>query len=537
MRILSTIAEYLGSCNRFITSSMVMGGRPAGAPPSCPRCGSRATYVEKYGRWFCDRCEEYVREQSSSYRDPRKCGTCRSALEYVRKYDRWFCDRCERYAPSGGREHGPRENAEETKRARRSCSRCGSGLDYARKYDRWWCEQCGSYDRPSKEMDLREVGERTAPHRERAREEELAREHDSRDQVDCIDEARYGEYAWKGSLEDKEEEDFQLDVDEHYPDEEADGQKENDEEKVCSSCGESVRYVEKYGRWWCEGCGRYEREQLASSLPVATPVGGNESESKMKDLQVGDTQERKPGCRPVGAVRSSGKGFEIFITIFIIVLAIGASLTAYQGIQTKNKGDDKLLSAEESVLRGHAFDIITDEEKKVYSSYILDAQSYHDIMESYIIMYLSERDDPKGDAAQRDLYWDIAGDALNKSQGAKRSFVRLFSLTMGEEYTDPDMDENYQEALEDYEDYFIEIQRISAGMREDADESYDDADDYEEQSDQYGYSTIILTVGTLVASLSLLPDKKKNKVVILVFTMMIFASGICLGVVTFLKIA
>jgi len=536
MRILSMIDEYLRSCDLMVSSSMVMGGRPAGAPHSCPKCGSRATYIEKYGRWFCDRCEEYVREDRPHYREERTCERCRSGLEYIKKYDRWWCDRCERYEPSGGRESGAREKERRGERERKSCHHCGSGLEYIRKYDRWWCERCESYDSQSGERDGRDWGERTTRYEERTRDGEIEREHDSRDRVDSTEEVWGDEEVWTKSPEDTEEDDFRLPENEQYSDWETGEDGEREMKKVCSSCGERLIFVEKHGRFWCDRCQQYKGELSASSHPAPAPERGLGAESEMKDLPVSATHGSKTRYGRAGAERSRVKGFEIFITVFIIILAIGSSLAAYQGFISKNKGDEEILSAEESVLRDHAFNIISNEEKKGYSSYILDVQAYLYMVESYAIMYITERDDPEGDPELRDFYWDIAGDSLNKTFTAKRSFVKLFSMSTGNEYTDSDVDVNYQEALEDYEDYFVEMQRISEGMKKDANASYDDADEYGERSDRYGYSMIILTVGTLIAGLSLLPDKRKNRVMILLFTMVIFIVGLGLGLVTFLKI-
>jgi len=110
------------------------------------------TYVDKYDKWWCDRCQQYDPEATPTKpkRDKNKCSACGSGLVYVDKYDRWWCDRCRKY----DRDATPIK----PKGDKNKCSACGYGLEYVDKYDRWWCDRCRQYDAKGHRKDKKKRG-------------------------------------------------------------------------------------------------------------------------------------------------------------------------------------------------------------------------------------------------------------------------------------------------------------------------------------------------------------------------------------------
>ena len=118
-------------------------------PSACSVCGEELHYVDKYDRWWCDRCEQYDRKGAPgpTKADKDKCSACGHDLVYVDKYDRWWCDRCEQYDRKGA--------SEPTKADKDKCFACGYDLVYVDKYDRWWCDRCREYDQERSSSDER----------------------------------------------------------------------------------------------------------------------------------------------------------------------------------------------------------------------------------------------------------------------------------------------------------------------------------------------------------------------------------------------
>jgi len=89
-----------------------------GPSERCPRCNNALLYIQRYGRWYCNKCNQYVKHlcpicgESATYRTKLgtgyctncktdltyQCPTCRGPLSYVPEYRRWYCYRCRKYA-------------------------------------------------------------------------------------------------------------------------------------------------------------------------------------------------------------------------------------------------------------------------------------------------------------------------------------------------------------------------------------------------------------------------------------------------------
>lgn len=84
-------------------------GMPAGAqvqapevqPETCIHCDGPLRYIEKYDRWYCDECREYVplEKEETAPKDAKTCTKCGEPLNFITQYNRWYCYKCKEYAP------------------------------------------------------------------------------------------------------------------------------------------------------------------------------------------------------------------------------------------------------------------------------------------------------------------------------------------------------------------------------------------------------------------------------------------------------
>ncbi len=143
------------------TQTQLLPGPPKLINP-CPTCGRELAYIERYDRYYCDRCKSYAPPPVKVVTVPppprvgRPCATCGRELTYVEQYDRHYCYYCKAYAPLEMAQPavGPSvqvlEPRLETAHAgtRNACSTCGRELSYIARYARYYCYDCGKYAPP-----------------------------------------------------------------------------------------------------------------------------------------------------------------------------------------------------------------------------------------------------------------------------------------------------------------------------------------------------------------------------------------------------
>jgi len=128
----------------------------------CPTCGRELAYIERYDRYYCDRCKAYAPPPVKVVTVPppprvgRPCATCGRELTYVEQYDRHYCYYCKAYAPleMARPAVGPSAHVLEPRLetvhvgTRNACSTCGRELSYVARYARYYCYDCGKYAPP-----------------------------------------------------------------------------------------------------------------------------------------------------------------------------------------------------------------------------------------------------------------------------------------------------------------------------------------------------------------------------------------------------
>jgi predicted RNA-binding Zn-ribbon protein involved in translation (DUF1610 family) len=110
----------------------------------CPSCGGPAKSGETYvcaqcgKEWLCERC---VRRLEGKYscvdclKDKyiisgwdKACPKCRRELAYIDRYKRWYCYTCSNYVTN-------------------VCPDCGAVMDFVPQYGDFWCNMCKAYPR------------------------------------------------------------------------------------------------------------------------------------------------------------------------------------------------------------------------------------------------------------------------------------------------------------------------------------------------------------------------------------------------------
>ncbi len=56
----------------------------------CKKCGQHASFLGKYGRWYCDSCKKYLEKGNFQ----NKCAKCKKPLTFLGNSKRWFCYDC-----------------------------------------------------------------------------------------------------------------------------------------------------------------------------------------------------------------------------------------------------------------------------------------------------------------------------------------------------------------------------------------------------------------------------------------------------------
>ena len=178
--------------------------------------------------------------------------------------------------------------------------------------------------------------------------------------------------------------------------------------------------------------------------------------------------------------------------------------------------------------------MISEDEVGLLFEFIRQAQLYMNMSDDYIsqaanLFRYGQYGSP--------LYNDYINESMhyyNAALVSKGSFVQLMGMTFGYEYTDYDPEVNYQSAVEDFFDLKDDYMDIEKMKTEEAKGHFGNETDLDEKSDRYGYGTIILSIGTLIAGLSLLPERKGLGYFIYMVSLMLFLSGMYLGLTTYL---
>lgn len=132
----------------------------------CLACGGEAIFIQKYGRWYCRACKQYLprepqgdagkplEEKSEPSKDSAPgCVQCGNPTRFIEKYGRYYCEKCKMYNPKEAVDSG----SASTKAASETpiCSVCGKKTSYISKYDRYYCHDCRKY--APKKIDQRQV--------------------------------------------------------------------------------------------------------------------------------------------------------------------------------------------------------------------------------------------------------------------------------------------------------------------------------------------------------------------------------------------
>ena len=122
-------------------------------------------------------------------------------------------------------------------------------------------------------------------------------------------------------------------------------------------------------------------------------------------------------------------------------------------------------------------------------------------------------------------------------EGIKQyEFHTYLSEMTGKNYYGDTYYEKYEKALIDYHKIKESNMEISEKETKLENKHMGNANDLDSESDNYGYSMILLSVGSLISGLSLIPERRKIFYTILVFASILFLLGIISGGLTLLGV-
>ena len=211
----------------------IKGYHPGDENYVCSTCGTSVSFEDQYQMWWCNRCSRYVEEDmvepdkgiSKGGENEYPCKKCGDVLVFVDEYQRWWCDTCRRYI---GDDIEPEDEYEEMDHMHTgagdqrlqterhdlgrvdsfsqgpSCDSCKGSLRFIDTYKMWWCDRCEKY-----------LGE---------------------------EEEKPAQSSHEQKFDQRKHETHPSPEQPQYP---------------CRDCGTTLKFVEQYQRWWCDGCGGY----------------------------------------------------------------------------------------------------------------------------------------------------------------------------------------------------------------------------------------------------------------------------------------
>lgn len=173
-----------------------------------------------------------------------KCTDCGGNLRYIEPYDRFWCDKCAKYMEIGfGKEletaileeitevvpeETPLQEEIEVTEKKFKCPVCNYDLQYFEEYERYWCDMCAEY--MPENFGKSEKSDYNENHAVNEIQDEAEVPHTT---INAVTE---------------EEENLIADQDD---------QNETADESRCPNCGSSLRFIEEYGKMWCDKCLEY----------------------------------------------------------------------------------------------------------------------------------------------------------------------------------------------------------------------------------------------------------------------------------------
>ncbi|MBN1151000.1 hypothetical protein JXA84_07270 [candidate division WOR-3 bacterium] len=234
--------------NVSVPESVQLKETPSDKPEerTCPVCKSPLRYIDEYKKWWCDVCLEYASEKEESYPSVSKeiaeekaevseknCPKCGAPLRRIEEYGRYWCDKCLEYV-------GLESEISTEKKA--------EILEHKIEIIPESIEKPTS-DEPVKlafdqveEAEVIETGrvEDTIDAQEPVEEETATVVQDLDQQVSYVQKDLTQDFV-KTVVAPSEDD---TDVEEQLV-------------LRCPKCKEEVRYIAQYDRFWCDNCGEY----------------------------------------------------------------------------------------------------------------------------------------------------------------------------------------------------------------------------------------------------------------------------------------
>jgi uncharacterized Zn finger protein (UPF0148 family) len=202
----------------------------------CPKCGDEPRFVETVEKWYCYGCNSYIEDE-----EPVN-GRASSVVE------------AEQLAEAAD-EVAPVKEA-----ASKICSSCGAQLEHI-KDGKLYCYVCETYAEEGKK-EPGPVAEAEAHKAAPAQPDDSKLANDAKVLLDSISEPSAVEMPMAPVLDSKPE---PVSIPASEPKVE-----KRVEVKMCSACGQPMKWIEKYQRNYCYGCRKYAPKDGAS---VAEPQG------------------------------------------------------------------------------------------------------------------------------------------------------------------------------------------------------------------------------------------------------------------------
>ncbi len=362
-----------------------------------------------------------------------------------------------------------------------SCPKCDNDLNYKEKYGQWFCDKCQKF---------------------------LKKNHD-KDSIFCP----------KCNF------------------------KNNEKDKFCYYCGTELKVIcpkcmaeYKPGVKFCNRC-RYrffEQEEKKSQpsekippptpIPVATPVIDTDKISndyKKSSSNIMSDDEKK--------------SFKNKIAVFIIIITFFLAIFGYQAIILKNEATEEFRKEEETIMRKEAFYIVANQEENYYYDYTQQVEVYEKMTDYYakrctdiaIVLYmLNITENQRYQSSYYNDYWDEFTNYDEATRMMKINFYMLLGPVLNKTYSHPTVDQNYEEAKNDFVKFQRDNDEIIVDMEEEANEHLDKGLELNNEANNFGTGVIILAFGALISRLSKNFKRRKIAYGFFIISFIIFISGL-----------
>ena len=123
----------------------------------------------------------------------------------------------------------------------KTCPTCGSPLRYIEQYNQWYCDSCQEYKMP---VSPAQHEPQQPPQQQGYQAQQQQQPQQQQGGWGQPQEPQQEQQGWQES-----------NTQEQQPQQQEQPQQQ---QNACPTCGQQLRYVQQYNRWWCDNCQEYK---------------------------------------------------------------------------------------------------------------------------------------------------------------------------------------------------------------------------------------------------------------------------------------